>query len=181
MVQTPTKQLTLAEFLALPEGETSYELVDGQAVPKMSPKWLHARSTGSLYLFFHAWSQNRGRVGIEWAVTLQRNQVDWVPIPDLLYISFERLSQDWNQDDPCPVAPDLVVEIISPDQTFGSMALKASDYLAAGVIRVWVVDPREQSITVFYPDASPQTYTGDRFLTDPVLPDLQLTAQQVFS
>jgi Uma2 family endonuclease len=180
MVQTPTKPLTLAKFLALPEGEPGCELVDGKAVPKVSPKWLHAKSTGSLHLVLHAWSQGPGRIGIEWAVTLQRNQIDWVPIPDLLYISFSRLDPNWNEDTPCPVAPELAVKIISPDQTFGYMAQKAADYLAAGVLRAWVVDPREQSITVFYPDAPPQTFTGARLLTDFELPDLQLTAQQVF-
>jgi Uma2 family endonuclease len=180
MVQTSTKQLTLAEFLALPEGETGYELVDGKAISKVLPKWYHSKTQGKLLLLLDDWCGERGEVGVEWAVTLQRNQLDWVPIPDLLYVSFNRLDSNLNEDAPCPVAPELAVEIISPDQTFGYMAQKAADYLSAGVLRVWVVDPREQSITVFYPDASPQTYTGERLLTDPVLPDLQLTAQQVF-
>jgi Uma2 family endonuclease len=180
MVQTPPKQLTLAEFLALPEGETGYEFIDGKAVPKVSPKRFHSRTQRKLLRLLDDWCGERGEVGVEWAVTLKRNQLDWVPIPDLLYVSFNRLDPNLNEDAPCPVAPELAVEIISPDQTFGYMAQKAADYLSAGVLRVWVVDPREQSITVFYPDISPQTYTGDRLLTDPVLPDLQLTAQQVF-
>ena len=37
MVNTGT-QLTLEEFLALPEADVNYEFVDGQAVPKVSPK-----------------------------------------------------------------------------------------------------------------------------------------------
>jgi len=179
-IAPPPKPLTLAEYLALPESETGYELIDGQAIAKMSPKWLHATSTGSLHLIFHTWSQDRGRVGIEWAVTLMRRGQDWVPIPDLLYVSNDRLPRDWQEDAPCPVPPELAIEIISPDQTFGTMLEKAMDYLAAGVLRVWVVDPRARSITVFYPDAPPRTFTGEMLLTDEVLPDLQLTAQQVF-
>ncbi len=179
-IAPPTKPLTLAEYLALPEGETGYELIDGQAVAKMSPERFHSRSTGALYLLFHTWSQDRGEVGIEWAITLARRGQDWVPIPDLLYISYDCLSRDWLEDGPCPVAPELAIEIISPDQNFGTMAEKATDYLAAGVLRVWVVDPRAKSITVFYPDAPPRTFTGETVLTDDVLPDLQLTAQQVF-
>ncbi|NJL84377.1 MAG: Uma2 family endonuclease [Chloroflexaceae bacterium] len=180
MVISPSKPLTLEAFLALPEGETGYELVDGQVIPKMAPKWLHAKSTGSLYRIFDAWSQNRGRVGIEWAITLRRRGKDWVPTPDLLYISCDRLTADWEEDAPCPVAPELAIEIISTDQTFGQTAQKATDYLAAGVSRVWIVDPRAASITVFLPDAPPITYSGDTEISDPILPELRLTAAQVF-
>ena len=35
-------QLTLEEFLALPDDDVAYELIDGQAVPKMSPKFFHS-------------------------------------------------------------------------------------------------------------------------------------------
>ncbi len=49
MIQTKT-QLTLEEFLTLPEGEgdITYELIDGQALPKMSPKKFHSRLTRTL-------------------------------------------------------------------------------------------------------------------------------------
>jgi Uma2 family endonuclease len=103
-----------------------------------------------------------------------------VPIPDLLYVSYDRLAADWPEDGPCPVAPELVIEIISPGQTFGEMVEKATDYLSAGVLRVWVVDPKAQSITVFSADAAPVTYRGDRSLTDPLFPGLEFTSQQVF-
>ena len=41
MVNTET-QLTLEEFLALPDGDIYYELIDGQAIPKVSPKYFHS-------------------------------------------------------------------------------------------------------------------------------------------
>jgi Uma2 family endonuclease len=84
------------------------------------------------------------------------------------------------EDEACPIPPELVIEIISPGQTFGQLAEKATDYLEAGVSRVWVVDPQARSITVFYPDAPPRTYTKTALLTDSLLEELQLTPQQVF-
>lgn len=36
--------LTLEQFWTLPEGETTYELIDGEAIPKVSPKYFHSRS-----------------------------------------------------------------------------------------------------------------------------------------
>ena len=41
MVGIGTK-LTLAEFLALPDGDVYCEFVDGEAVPKVSPKYFHS-------------------------------------------------------------------------------------------------------------------------------------------
>jgi Uma2 family endonuclease len=38
MTQAVTHKLTLQEFLALPEGEPYLELIDGEAIPKVSPK-----------------------------------------------------------------------------------------------------------------------------------------------
>jgi Uma2 family endonuclease len=180
MNQAVARKLTLQEFFALPEGEPYNELIDGEAVPKVSPKRFHSRSTGSLFTLLTLWGQDKGEVGIEWAVTLKRHGRDWVPLPDLLYISSERLTLDKFEDGPCPVPPELAIEIISPDQTFGEMAEKATDYLNAGVLRVWVVDPKAKSITVFAPNAAPVTYRGDHLLADPLFPGLELTARQVF-
>lgn len=179
MIQTKTK-FTLQEFLALPETDITYELIDGQAVPKMSPKGFHAALQAALLTLIQVWCQGKGRIYPEWAIILKRNGEDWTPVPDLTYISYNRLSADWMLDEACPVAPELVIEIISPGQSFGDLAQKATDYLQAGVSRVWVVDSQARSITVFYPDAPPQTYKGTVVLTDQLLPGLQLTAQQVF-
>ncbi|MBW4507647.1 MAG: Uma2 family endonuclease [Scytonematopsis contorta HA4267-MV1] len=179
MPQTKT-QLTLEEFFALPESDITYELVDGQAQPKMSPKRFHSRLTLALSLLLTQSAQNRGEVGIEWAVTLTRNGKDWVPIPDLLYISYSRLPDDTITDEACPVPPDLVIEIISPEQTFAQMTEKAADYLTAGVLRVWVVDAKAKAITIFYPDAPLQTKRGNDSLADFFLEGLQLTPQQIF-
>lgn len=172
--------LTLEEFLALPFGDITYELVDGEARPKMSPKRFHSRLTVALCQLLTQWCQNHGEVGIEWAVTLKRNGRDWVPIPDLLYISYTRLPTDVLEDEACPIPPELVIEIISPDQTFGEMSEKATDYLNAGVLRVWVIDAKAKSVTIFYPDAPPQTKRGEVSLADSLLEGLQLTPQQIF-
>ncbi|MBG1260520.1 Uma2 family endonuclease [Nostoc commune] len=164
MIQLKT-QLTLEEFLALPEGDITYELIDGEAVSKfkndeIAPKFFHSSITGALFILLSAWAQGKGRVVIEWAIKLTRNQQDWVPVADLTYISYNRLSADWLQDEACPVVPELVIEIISPGQTFGEMTEKATDYLKAKVQRVWIIDSRAKTITIFYSDILPQTKRG---------------------
>lgn len=165
----------------MPTSQERYELVEGNIVAKMAPQRFHSKTQRALLRYLEEWGESRGEVGIEWSVILQRRGKDWVPIPDLLFVSQERLPENLG-DEPCPVPPDLAIEIISPSQTFGEMAEKAMDYLNAGVLRVWVVDPQAQSITVFAPYAMPITYRGDEnLLTDSTLPDLRLTAHALFT
>lgn len=174
-------KLTLEEFFALPEGDITYELVDGEAKPKLLPKRFHSRLTCTLCLRLMQWNQDRGEVGIEWAIALKRKGKDWAPIPDLLYISADRLSLDPILDEPCLVPPELAIEIISPDQSFGEISAKAIDYLNAGVSRIWIVDAKVKTITIFYPDYPPQTKRGDEVITDELFPGLEFTAAQIFA
>ena len=175
-----TNKLTIEEFFALPEGDRPYELVNGKAILKMSPKFFHSAVQAALITLLQIQFQGKGRVYPEWAIRLQRNQVDWVPVPDLTYISYARLSTDWILDEACPIAPELAIEIISPGQTFGDMAEKATDYLQAGVGRVWLIDTKSQSITVFYPDTLPKTFRSNSAITDDLLPELNITPHQIF-
>lgn len=182
MVFQANRSLTLQAFLALPpgEGDVTYELVDGQAVPKMSPKKNHSKLTRTLLYLIDEWSDGRGEVCPELAITLTREGKSWVPTPDLLYISKERLPADWDEDVACSVSPDLAIEIISPGQPFGQLAAKARAYLDTNVLRVWVVDSNARSITVFHPDAPPQTFIGDMLLTDSLFEGLAFTAEAIF-
>ena len=158
-----------------------YELINGNIVPKMAPQRFHSRTQRALLRYLEDWGESRGEVGVEWSVILQRRGKDWVPIPDLLFVSNNRLPDNLG-DEPCPIPPDLAIEIVSPGQSFGEMAEKAMDYLKAGVLRVWVVDPQAQSITVFAAESMPITYRGDNdVITDQTLPELNLTAHAIFT
>ena len=185
MVQSPNKCLTLEEFLALPEGDVTYEFVKGEAVPKykddqMSPKFFHGSTTGALFILLSTWAQDKGRVVVEWAIKLKIENENWMPVPDLTYVSYNLLPADWLQDEACPVPPELVIEIISPGQTFGEMMKKATDYIKAGVLRVWVVDTKAKTITIFAPASVPVTYRDNQMISDNLLPGLEITPKEVF-
>ena len=175
-----SNKLTIEEFFELPEGERPCELIDGRAIPKISPKFFHSRLQKTVLFILDNWAKGKGRVEPEWAIKLQRNGVDWIPIPDLTYVSYGLLSADWILDEACPVAPELAIEIISPGQTFGDLAEKAADYLQAGVARVWLIDTKSQTITIFYPDTLPRTFRTNSKITDRLLPELEITPEQIF-
>ncbi len=172
----------LQEFLAMPESGDRSELVNGEIIPKVSPKYQHSTLQLRLLLALNQWCESggSGRVRPEWAVVLKRQGQDWVPVPDLTYISYERLTVEWEEDLPCPVLPELVIEIISPGQSFGSMTSKATDYLLAGVSRVWVVDNQGLSVTVFGNSEFPQTFWVNDTISDSLLPGLAIPVTSLF-
>ena len=173
---------SLQEFLDSPARCDRSELVDGEIVPKMSPKYKHSTLQLRLLLALNQWCESggSGRLRPEWAVVLKRQGQDWVPVPDLTYISYERLTEEWEEDLPCPVLPELVIEIISPGQSFGEMTSKATDYLLAGVDRVWVVDNQAQSVTVFSASEFPQTFWLGDTISDSMLLELAFALTDIF-
>ena len=180
VIETVTSQrMTLAEFLASPESDQNYEFIDGQVIRKMSPKRFHASLQAELLIFLRTLFEGKGYVYPEWGIVLTRNDQDWCPVPDLTYISIERLPSDVGNE-MCPVPSELVIEIMSEGQTFREFVVKAGDYLSAGVLRVWVIDPLSRTLTVFYPDRAPETYRGDRLLTDELFPELAVTVELFF-
>jgi len=182
----PSPSLTLAEFLQLPAGDIVYEYQDGQAIAKMSPKRIHSCVQRVLLFLLSEWGNEDeamlpGDAYPEWAICLKRQAVDWGPVPDITYISDAKLADLSLGNEACPVPPELVVEILSPGQSFEDMTLKALDYLAAGVQRVWIVSDRDRSLTVFAPDTPPSTYRGDQPIEDDVFPGLSFTINAVFA
>jgi Uma2 family endonuclease len=179
VAQLTQGKTTLQDFLASPQVNGRYEWVDGEVIAKVAPKRFHSKTQRVVLRLLEDWGDDRGEVGVEWAVKLSRQGQSWLPVPDVSFVYADRLPTNLG-DEPCPVPVDLAVEIISPDQLFGAMAEKAADYILAGVARVWVIDPGAQTITVFQAEALPVTYRGNKALTDDYFPELVVTAEQVF-
>ena len=179
MVRLKTK-LTLQDFFSLPVGDVNYEFVNGYALPKVSPKYFHSTLQSALLLLIHTWCKGKGRVVSEWAIILKRQGEDWVPIPDLTYISYERLPANWKRNEVCPIAPELVIEIISPGQTSKQFVDKAQDYFKAGISRAWIVDPEALTIEVLSADGVSQIYKDTTPIIDSLLPGLELTVNIIF-
>lgn len=173
-------KLTLQQFLNLPTGDINYEFVNGYVVPKVSPKYFHSTLQSALLLLIRTWCKGKGRVVSKWAIILQCQGENWVPVPDLTYISYQRLPKSWKRNEAFPIAPELVIEIISPGQTSKQFVDKTTDYFKAGVSKVWVVDPEAVNLEVFFADGTSQVYIDNMPIIDSLLPGLELTVKKVF-
>jgi Uma2 family endonuclease len=106
-----------------------------------------------------------------------------VRIPDVAFVSWDRLPGGKVPDEPIPqVAPDLAVEVLSPTNTPAEMQRKREEYFQAGSTLVWIVDPDKRTVTVYTsPDDSVEHSQGDTLTGGTVLPGFVLPLDDLFA
>ena len=147
------------EFERLPDDGKHYELVQGRLLRMPPPGGQHAKIAAKLLaalLTFVEQSNLGGDVLGEMGFRLPMpGKVELTELePDLSYVRAGRAPAPDSPEYPkaWSLAPDLVVEIASPDQYRPEMAEKARQYLAAGVRLVWMIWPKRQQIDVWRPE-----------------------------
>ena len=140
--------MTVDEFVQLnPVNDETYELVDGELISLPSPTPLHGiirdRSVQFIRNYF-----DRNPIGGAFAETDCRIAFDIVRRPDLSIF----LGGHWQQLDlrkvPVPFAPDIAVEVVSPSEHVVDVNRKVRDYLGAGSLEVWLLDPENGELHV---------------------------------
>lgn len=167
-----TAPLTADELLHLDIPGKSLELVRGVLVVKEPPGFLHGAVAARLakVLMDHVDPRHLGMVlAAETGFKLQSNP-DTVRAPDVAFVRAERVPH------PLPrgyaaLAPDLVVEVLSPNDRPGAVLAKVGDWLDAGARLVWVVDPGARRARVYRADGSETLLAEDDTLDgEDVLP-----------
>ena len=106
---------------------------------------------------------------------------DTVRAPDASFVRAEQLPGGEVPIGFLRCAPDLAVEVLSPDDRPGELAARMRDYFAAGTRSVWVVDPDARTVTVHAPDGpTREVAPHDALDGDPVLPGFQLPIATLF-
>lgn len=80
--------------------------------------------------------------------------------PDVSFIQASRLSASERPTGHCQIAPDLAVEVVSPNDLFEDVSRKVEEYLAAGVRLVWVIDPKAERVFIYRHDESATILTN---------------------
>jgi Uma2 family endonuclease len=106
-----------------------------------------------------------------------------VRIPDVAYVSRERLPGGVRPTDPVPcLSPNLVVEVLSESNTRKEMDRKRGEYFANGVQLLWMVDPPSRTIAVYTAPENPTVLTESDMLDGgSVLPGFTLEIRPVFA
>jgi Uma2 family endonuclease len=168
--------MTIDDYAALPDDDLwRDELAGGLLVREPRPGARHGRVQTRLARYLDVWAdENRlGAVFVESGFVLS-DSPPTVRGPDASFVAGHRLPQAG--DHPYPrLAPDLVVEVISPAERPAALRQKVADYLAAGVRLVWLVDPQRRSVTILRPSRERRTIgMGDGLDGEDVLPGFRL-------
>jgi Uma2 family endonuclease len=117
-----------------------------------------------------------GEVGV-----YTRRSPDTVRGADVLFISSGRLALASRTESFLDVAPELVVEVLSPEDRPGEVERKVAEYLEAGVLLVWLVNPATRTVRVRRPAVAERVLrVGETLGGEDVLPGFELALTAVF-
>jgi Uma2 family endonuclease len=158
------------------------ELVEGRIVPMPPTSSVHGEIETDVSAALKAYARETGKgrvMGGEVGVYVRRDP-DTVRAADVLFISHERYSRRESKSY-LDVAPELVVEILSPDDLWSEVMEKLNEYFSAGVDAVWVLDPRRKEVFSYRSLTEVQRFGEGQILTDEeILPGFSLPISDLF-
>ncbi|HEV8020974.1 MAG TPA: Uma2 family endonuclease [Candidatus Lustribacter sp.] len=169
--------------IVLPETNPETEWILDRPVQKVSPTRRHAILQGAMVEWLRTWARGRGEVGTEWRFRITPpGEITRPLVPDVAYVSYERLKPLSIADRELPpLAPDIVVEILSPDDRPADVNHKRDVYLAAGAATVLLVDPDQRTLEVFDADGTHHKYADSDTYTPERFPGLTLSLTGLFA
>lgn len=158
MVQSPSKPITLEEFLKLPETKPASEYVDGQIIQKPMPQGKHStiQTEFSTTINVVLKPQQIARAFSELRCTFGGRST----VSDVSVFTWKRIPRDQNGEvaNTFPIAPDWTIEILSPDQSQTKVTKNILHCLNHGTQMGWLIDLDEQTVFVYFPKQQPEVF-----------------------
>jgi Uma2 family endonuclease len=144
------RPLTLEEFYDLVDEDTNAELVDGVIVMNSPASTPHETLLDFLHRLVGMYVEQEGLGQVLGSRSVIRITGHKGREPDLLFLRADHLDLLHRQEIVGP--PDLVVEIISPDDTSTDIVTQQAEYEDLGVQEYWQIDQPRQVLTLFVRD-----------------------------
>jgi len=178
----PKTELTADDLLSIPDGD-HYELIDGELVERQMgsvSSWIAGR-----VILLNGTFAEEHELGWVWPADAGyhcfSDSPDKVRKPDVSFIRRGRLPDERPSTGFETIAPDLVVEVISPHDLFYRVDEKVEDFLQTGTRLVWVVNSPTRTVTIHRCDGSTARRREDEELYgEDVLPGFRCRASEIF-
>jgi Uma2 family endonuclease len=176
--------LTPDDLFRLPDGGRGFELVDGE-LRELNVSFLSAYVAGETHfqLRSHVGPRQLGWVSPEGtSFRCFPDDPDRVRRADVAFYRLDRLTADQARaEGHCTVVPDLVVEVVSPNDLAYEVNEKRIEWQEAGAQLVWVIDPARQTIHAYRADGTVRLFhRTDTLTAEPVLPDFRVAVADLF-
>ena len=181
-VTATESKLFTAEELAVMRDTGPCELINGRIVPMTPTGDEHGAIEANIAAELRAYARdhNLGKVRSGEVGVFVRRNPDTVRAADVLYISHERYARKTSNVF-LDVEPELIVEILSPNDSWTEVTQKLRDYFAIGVRMVWVVDPAARTIYAYRSLTDIREFTASDLLPgDDVLPGFSVPVARLF-
>jgi Uma2 family endonuclease len=185
MMPVQTRLLTADEFLEWPdEPGLRQELIRGEVVTMSLPGGRHGKIAGKILRLVGNFVE-AGGLGDTYAAEtgfIVERDPDTVRGADVSFVRSERLATITKPEKHIPFAPDLAVEVISPNDRDDEVEEKVQVWLAAGCLMVWTVEPQSRTATIHRPGVEPRTLTEDQIIEgDEVIPGFACRVADFFA
>jgi len=177
-------RLTLDEFLALPETEPPCEFVRGEVVQKPMPSPYHSLLVVRLSRLLDEHVERSGGAFVMSEPRHADRDEDRAYLPDVSVVRASRMptGHETLARGPLEFAPDIAVEVLSPDDRPSRVSEKVSFYLRAGTEIVWLIDPEERTLTEHRRGDVARIFDEtEQVSAAPVLPSFALDLPRLFS
>ena len=151
----PPALMTADDLLRTSYHDKRTELVRGFLIVREPAGYRHGRVSMNLAFLLskHVERTGAGQVVSGDTGFKLASDPDTVRAPDVAFISQERLPDPQTRGFPA-LSPDLVVEVLSPDDRPGETLAKVGDWLEGGARLVWVIDPERRVARVYRQDGT---------------------------
>jgi Uma2 family endonuclease len=174
--------LTAQEFDNYPfEEDKRYELDEGELIEMTRPTYQHNRVLGHLFVELTVYFR-RTRTG---QALLSENLYALAPntrrAPDVAVILGDR-HEELKNAKVIPIIPEMVAEVLSPNETPRTIHRKLKQYFAAGVKEVWLIDHEVHEVEIWKGPSLPDPVLGGSdVLTSALLPGFALPLEELFA
>lgn len=169
----------MATEIAL-DPELDYEIVDGKPEVKEMASLRHGAAIMRLGARLQTHVETNELGGIyspDTTFMIGQNQ----RLPDLAFLSKERMPEEDQLDGISPIAPDLAIEVISPNDVLEKVTAKIEDYFAAGVRQVWLISLRGRTVSIYDSPTKVTILTEHEDLTsEAILPGFRCRISEIF-
>ncbi|MGK7957941.1 MAG: Uma2 family endonuclease [Crocosphaera sp.] len=182
-VDRSKQNLTLTEFLELPETKPVSEYINGKIEQKPMPQGKHSILQRELTfaIMMGLKQQKTGQAFPELRCTFDARSI----VPEIAIFRQERIPRDENGQvaNAFNLPPDWIIEILSPQQSQSKVVRNIIHCLDNGTMMGWLLDPQESLIFVYHQDKSVQLFeVSDSLLSVPDFAEaVQLTPNEIFA
>jgi len=179
----PTLPMTYHEYALLPQDRNRYEVLDGELYMTPSPTYLqqHIVTYLASMLLEHVSARKLGEVlTAPMDVLLSESNIVQ---PDVLFIRTNRVPARDAKN--ITVAPDLIVEVLSPSSVEQDRETKKAVYARHGVPHYWIIDPQARTLEMYSLAVAQYELAaelrGDATATSPLFPGLTIPLARLWA